>query len=228
MRSRVLTRGLGAIAAATCLSPAAAQAATLTVDTTDETSATNCTLGEAITSANGNADAGCTASGPYGNDIINITATGTINRTGPLPAISSNVDINGPGAGQLDIHRQSGGDYRVLSITGGGDAQISGVTVSNGRLTALGAQGAGIQNAGFLLLEDSVVRDSQVSVAADVGGSSAGGGGVSNIAARRSPTTSPAATSSRRPGPPTPRRRAAASTTAGTSRSSGARSTTTG
>jgi len=157
-----------------------AGAAILTVDTTDETSATNCTLGEAITSANGNADAGCAGAGPYGDDTINITATGTLSLTGTLTPITSKIDINGPGAGQLDIHRQSGGDYRVLSVNGGGDAEISGVTISNGRLTTLGAAGAGIQNAGFLVLEDSVVRDSQVSVADDVGNPSAGGGGIFN------------------------------------------------
>ena len=200
MKSGVV-RGFGASVVAACLAalaPAGAGAATLTVDTTDELSPTNCSLNEAITSANLDSNAGCVASGTYGNDTIDITATGTINLTGTVTSITSNIDINGPGASQLDIHRQSGGDYRVLNVTGAGDAQVSGVTVSNGRLTALGHAGAGIQNAGFLVLEDSVVRDSQVSVAEDVGSPSAGGGGIFNsgsLTIRRSTITNNAVSS---------------------------------
>ena len=197
-----LVRGFGALAAAACvvsLAPAAAGAATLTVDTTDELSPTNCSLNEAITSANLDSDTGCVASGTYGNDTIDITATGTINLTGTVTSITSNIDINGPGAGQLDIHRQNGsGDYRVLNVTGAGDAQVSGVTISNGRLTTLGHAGAGIQNAGLLVLEDSVVRDSQVSVTEDAGNASAGGGGIFNsgsLTIRRSTVTNNVASS---------------------------------
>jgi hypothetical protein len=196
MTRALLSRGRTAATAVAvvALVPAAhAGAATLTVTTTDQSSASECGLNDAISSANDNDDHGaCLATGTYGDDTINITATGTINLSGSLTPITTNVDINGPGAGQLDIHRDSGGDYRVLSVTGGGDAQISGVTISNGRLTTLGAMGAGIHNAGFLLLEDSVVRDSQVSVLENVGSPSAGGGGIFNsgsLTVRRSTIT---------------------------------------
>jgi len=173
----------------------AAADVTLTVTSTAETSPTDCTLPDAITAANQNQDTnGCHAPslGVYGNETINITATGTLNLTSPMSPINSTVDINGPGAGQFDIHRQSGGDYRTLSILGAGNAQLSGVTVSNGRITDSTLSGAGISNVGTLVLEDSVVRDNQILVSESGFNPAPGGGGVFNggsMTVRRSTIT---------------------------------------
>src|SRR5215510_5652735 len=66
-----------------------------------------------------------------GDDTINFSVTGTINLTGALPTISSNVNINGPGSSQLTVRRDTGGDYRIFQTSG--TSSISGITITNGR-----------------------------------------------------------------------------------------------
>ncbi len=178
-------RGLaGALAAAAiaAITPAGAGAATLTVTTTDETSASTCTLNDAITSANSNFNWGaCTATDlPYGADTINITATGTMNRTAIVPPVFSPMDINGPGSDLLDIHRQSGGDYRLFANNPGTTTSLSGVTLSNGRLVDEFSLGAGLSNSGTLTLDDVVVRDSQFVTSSASEDTFAAGGGIYN------------------------------------------------
>jgi hypothetical protein len=90
-----------------------------------------------------------------GPDVINIIPGGTINLTGPLPDLASDMEIVGPGSGLLTIRRDTGGDYRVITVAGG-SANISGVTLANGRADV----GGGIYNQGSLLLEDAVVTSS--------------------------------------------------------------------
>lgn len=76
-----------------------------------------------------------------GKDFIGFAdfITGTINLTGPLPAINSDVDIFGPGRDVLTIRRDTGGDYRVLTINSG-NVTIWRLTIANGK-TADGASG---------------------------------------------------------------------------------------
>ena len=180
---RALGGGVGLLVAAS-LWPSLAGAATLTVTTTDQTSATDCTLPAAITAANVNANFdGCNATG-YGDDTINITATGTINLTSPLTAINSNIDINGPGADQLDIHRQDGnGPFGIFAVGSGKTATISGLTISNGLLTTIGQAGAGVLNSGTLTLDQVVVTDNHFAIVAssDHGGPAPTGGGIANL-----------------------------------------------
>src|SRR5262245_3680532 len=45
-----------------------------------------------------------------GHDTIDINAIGTINLTGPLPELSTDMDIVGPGSA-LIVKRDSGGNY---------------------------------------------------------------------------------------------------------------------
>src|SRR6188472_187111 len=85
------------------------------------TAASVCTLRAAIEEANSLS----------GDDTINFSVTGTINLTGALPVLSSNVTINGPGSGLLTVRRDTGGNYRVLQTSG--VSSISGLTISNGR-----------------------------------------------------------------------------------------------
>jgi hypothetical protein len=66
-------------------------------------------LREAISQANSQA----------GDDTIGLSVTGTINLTGALPDLSSNLDIQGPGAGQLTVRRDSGGEYSIFTVYDG-------------------------------------------------------------------------------------------------------------
>ena len=65
-----------------------------------------CTLRAAIQQAN---------FAPPG-DIIGFSVTGVINLTGALPDLSTDITINGPGASQLTVRRDTGGDYRIFTV----------------------------------------------------------------------------------------------------------------
>lgn len=54
-----------------------------------------------------------------GTDTITFTATGTIQLASPLPTISTNLSIAGPGAALLTVRRNAGGDYSVLRVNSG-------------------------------------------------------------------------------------------------------------
>ena len=96
-----------------------------------------------------------------GDDTINFSVTGTINLTGALPVLSSNVIINGPGSALLTVRRDTGGNYRILQTSG--TSTISGITITNGRTPDgvtedVAPFGGGIwQTAGFLILRDVVI-----------------------------------------------------------------------
>ena len=154
-----------------------AQAAIITVNSlADDTDGTDgeCTLREAITAANtdtasGTATGECAAGS--GEDGIDIELTGTVNLTGALPDLSTNLAIAGPGADEFTVRRDSGGDYRIFTVTSGSVVSISGITISGGNVP-LGSDGGGILNNGGTL----TITSSTVS------GNSAGndGGGISN------------------------------------------------
>lgn len=91
-----------------------AWAAEITVDSlADGTPADDgeCTLREAITSANTDPTsvpaAGECANGS-GDDVIGIGVKGTVNLTGALPNLTSNLEIEGPGADQFTVRRDTG------------------------------------------------------------------------------------------------------------------------
>jgi CSLREA domain-containing protein len=126
--------------------------------------AAECTLREAIAAANAAAGAG----------TITLTATGTINLSGALPDLSTDMTIQGPGANALTVRRDTGGDYRIFTVVGS-VVTISGLTVSNGNVRGNGNfpdnSGGGISNQlGVLNLTNSIVR----------GNTAASGGGISN------------------------------------------------
>ena len=81
---------------------------------------TLCTLRAALQEANALA----------GTDTINFSVTGTINLTGVLPTLNSNININGPGSGSLTVRRDTGGDYRIFFIDNS-IVSISGMTITN-------------------------------------------------------------------------------------------------
>jgi len=156
-----------------------AWADTITVNTTADEQNTNtqCSLREAIINANADNQSGssdCAAGS--GADVINIRVSGTVNLSGVLPDLSSNIEIKGPGAGQFTVRRNSGGNYRIFSVTGDTTVvTISGMTISNGNVdpgTAPGStEGGGIFNGGTLTVTGSTIS----------GNAAATGGGVYNV-----------------------------------------------
>jgi CSLREA domain-containing protein len=110
-----------------------------------------CTLRAAIEEANSLS----------GDDTINFSVTGTINLTGALPVLSSNVAINGPGSSLLTVRRDTGGNYRIFQTNN--TTSISGLTITNGRTPDgvnedIAPSGGGIlQTGGSLTLRDVVI-----------------------------------------------------------------------
>ena len=141
-----------------------------------------CTLRAAIEEANSNSG---------DTDTINFSVTGTINLTGPLPSLT-NMNINGPGPDQLTVRRNTGGDYRVLTINGF-IVNISGLKVTNGKTAdgasapffgSSGSDGAGIMAVGTVTMNDVVVTANRTGnggpgSGAGFGGTGGQGGGIS-------------------------------------------------
>ena len=153
-----------------------AQAATLTVNSLADTTANDgqCTLREAITSANTDTASGaaageCAAGSSTGSDVVDIGVTGTVNLDGALPDLSSNMEIEGPGADQFTVRRSTGGGYRIFPVTSGSVVSISGITVSGGNVPF--GTGGGIYNDGGTL----TIISSTIS-----GNSALTGGGIHN------------------------------------------------
>ncbi|HYW72477.1 MAG TPA: CSLREA domain-containing protein [Pyrinomonadaceae bacterium] len=170
-------------------------AATITVNSTsDVASGTDglCTLREAITAANTNTASGavageCAAGSSGGSDTIDMTGvSGTINLTGALPDITSDLTINGPGSSQLTVTRNTGGDYRVFTVSAPVTVAISGLAVTSGKTPAAPPgspastfNGGGIFNSGTLTLTDVNVSANTTSVNIDTN-SAGNGAGIAN------------------------------------------------
>ncbi len=89
-----------------------------------------------------------------GADIIDFHVTGTINLTAALPDLASDIDVQGPGAGQLTIDGQQ--KTRLFKIDAIAHIEISGLTLKNGK-DVNKQNGGGIYNDGGLVLRDSVL-----------------------------------------------------------------------
>src|SRR5262245_43217107 len=85
-----------------------------------------------------------------GDDVIAFVPGfgGTIRLTGPLPWLESHIEIRGPGADQLTVLRDSGGDYGIFEVKPRGTVTLSGLTIQNGKSGFWG----GISDEGTLLL----------------------------------------------------------------------------
>ena len=136
----------------------------------------NCSLANAIRSANGNAqieesgdsdgnddcedgaDPDDSASPPdTGDDIILLTTDVTL--TGQLPSITSSIQVEGDG------HTISGdGKYQVFSVSGG-QLSLNELTITDGLSSTVG--GGIYVNSGSLSIHDSAIKNSQAS---DIGG----------------------------------------------------------
>ncbi|HEX3122996.1 MAG TPA: choice-of-anchor Q domain-containing protein [Rhodanobacteraceae bacterium] len=122
-----------------------------------------CTLRDAITTANGN---GATPDDIFFGSLFDTAQT--VNLTGALPDLVTDMTINGPGADLLTVRRDTGGAYRILAVGAAATAHVSGMTVTNGSSDNY----AGILNQGALHLVASAVTGSTASIT---------GGGVSSI-----------------------------------------------
>jgi hypothetical protein len=131
--------------------PAAADAATITVTTSSDVAAGECTLRKAITAANTNAFTdGCPAGSPSPT-LDTIQFAGGIGNTivvaTPLPVVLGNLAIVGPGAAALTV---SGGDtVAIFHVEETATVTISGLTIADGRC----AFACGLLNDGALTLE---------------------------------------------------------------------------
>ena len=168
--------------------PAALALAAITVNSTSDAAANDgqCTLREAITAANTDSPSGAAAGecgAGAGTDTITISVTGTINLTGALPEISTNMSIIGPGSAQLTVRRDTGGDYRIFTITLG-TSSISGLTASNGKTPNgapgnFGANAAGGGGIAVVQVTSQVPVLSLTDVAVFANRTGAGGEGIS-------------------------------------------------
>lgn len=174
---RVLSLGLtmGALLAM----PAAADATTITVGTSEDVAAGQCTLRKAIIAANTNSFTdGCPAGSPSpALDTIRFAEGigGTIVAGTPMPVVLGNLLIAGPGAGALTV---SGGDaVSIFHVEELATVTISGLTIAHARCTF----GCGLLNDGALTLERVAVEGNATVVE---GGASTfpEGGGILNRA----------------------------------------------
>jgi CSLREA domain-containing protein len=104
-----------------------------TVNDHDDGSCTSldCTLREAITAVNSAA----------GGDIFFAPGlTGIIQLGAPLPNLAANLILKGPGANLVTVRRNSGGNYRIFTISNGTNegpvVYLSGLTITNGQAPA--------------------------------------------------------------------------------------------
>jgi VCBS repeat-containing protein len=120
--------------------------------------ANDCSLRGAIIAANANS----------GDDTIYLLGvSGTVNLTKALPDLSSNIDIEGPGADQLTVRRgDATGNYRIFTVPSGSVVSISGITISNGRAGI----GGGISNNGTLTITASTVSGNSATIGNSLGG----------------------------------------------------------
>jgi parallel beta helix pectate lyase-like protein len=155
---RSLATGAGVTVGATLLMGGMAQAATLTVGSTDDTSGatdcavatnTDCTLRDAIEDANAAPGSTITFASAISGDAITLNGT-------ELPQITAySTTIQGPGADQISID----GDFtsRIFNVSAT-DATISGLEIRNGTEN----YGGGIYlQAGNLTIQNSVVTGNE-------------------------------------------------------------------
>ena len=115
-------------------------------------------------------------------DVITFArgVTGTITLGSALPDLSTDVDIEGPGASSLTVTRSSADGtpgFRVFTVDSGVTATIAGLTVSGGGGVAAGG---GLRNAGTLTLSRAVVQGNTLGLDGTAAGQIVEGGGVYN------------------------------------------------
>jgi hypothetical protein len=114
-----------------------------------------------------------------GDDTITFAVTGTINLSSALPHVSSNIDIQGPGARALTV-RSVGGGTPAFQINSGATVSLSNLTITNGNSgvfnfgnSTIGScnitfNAIGIANYGTLTLENSSISDNHSGATAGI------------------------------------------------------------
>jgi hypothetical protein len=111
-----------------------------------------------------------------GQDTIDFApaVTGTITLLSPLPDLSTDIILSGPGASALTVARSTAPgtpNFRILTVTSGVEVTISGLTITGGRDDSTG--GGGIDNSGTLTVTNSTVSGNSA-IQASLGGAGAG------------------------------------------------------
>ncbi len=94
-----------------------------------------------------------------GADVIAFDAgvTGAIDLQGALPNLSSDIDLEGPGANLLTVQRGGGAaNFRIFTVAGNATVTLAGLTVANGYDAS--DSGGGISNLGNLTVSRSTVK----------------------------------------------------------------------
>jgi len=123
--------GIVALTVFAPLARATPAGATITVNTLIDSDAddTTCSLREAIIAANTNAAYhGCTAGS--GDDFITFSVIGIIALSDSLPAITSDLSINGPGTSDLAV--SGSGKYMIFDVTVPATTTLQNLTVQQG------------------------------------------------------------------------------------------------
>ncbi len=107
-----------------------------------------------------------------GADIIDFHVSGAINLQSALPGLSSDINMQGPGANVLTVRRDAGVGFRVFDVPAGATVSISGLTISNGTAAC---SGGGIASSGTLTISYSTVSGNTM-IGCEVGY----GGGIYN------------------------------------------------
>src|SRR5262249_30188799 len=105
-------------------------------------------------------------------DSIQFAVQGTINLSRALPDLTRSVSIEGPGADLLTVRRDTGGFYRIFTVSSSATVSLSGLTISNG---VGGGAGGGISNSGRLTISNSTLSGNSANK---------GGGGLNNTERR--------------------------------------------
>jgi CSLREA domain-containing protein len=167
MRNRIMTL----CAAAACLTPALAVSASILVNTTDDefNADGDCSLREAVLSANSNTFFDNCNAGTTGEDSITLLVTGTIALDSEIE-VSEGLRIVGPGRDVLTI--EAGPASRHFLVNMGDDTQdfsISSLTLSGGRSAGNGGAILALQ-VGTLRLDNTRFVDNRADVIADLRG----------------------------------------------------------
>ena len=179
--------------------PLSAIASTITVNTYSDTVGNGrCSLREAITAANTNTASGSMpgecAAGTTALDTIVFNVFGefcmisgcAISPLTPLPDISSDMSIVGPGSGSLAVQPGGGAKIRIFNVSTGSPTtptSISGLTIRNGDILDVDG-GGGVRNAAPVLnLTDCVFRNNKVTGTTNSrqGGGLLNAGGTVNV-----------------------------------------------
>jgi predicted outer membrane repeat protein len=97
---------------------------------------------------------------PDYQNVITFAVTGTIDLLSALPNLTGNLLIQGPGADQLTVQRDSAlttPSFTVFVIGFGGSVEIDGLTIRGGRQNGTTGEGGGVLNQGTLTLNNDIL-----------------------------------------------------------------------